>query len=151
MANDLDACAKRFAAQGRMTITKSEQKQRNLASEMNANRSELAHVKAEAQNAVNIALKHQNVCFANAETMATNAVLRAQSLKAEIRSVKTEADEIAASRFENGFEAEINLEFFEERNMTPKCDPLVASGACCGACTAFEPPGSCRERAKLHN
>ncbi len=105
MASDFDVSAERFTAQGRMMITSSEHKQGNLVSEMKASRAEL-----EAENTANIALMQQNACLANAEAMAANAVLRAQSLDAEICSVTTEADEISATRLQHGLEAEINLE-----------------------------------------
>ena len=110
LASDLDLYATRFTAQGRMMINNSEQKQWHLVSEMNASRAELARVKTEAENIVNVALLQQNARLANAEAAATNAVLRAQSLEAEIRSVRTEADELSASRLQHGLEAEINLE-----------------------------------------
>ncbi len=40
----------------------------------------------------------------------TRPAFRAQNLEAEIRSVKTEADDISASRLQRGLEAETNLE-----------------------------------------
>jgi len=110
LANDLDVYAKRLTAQVRMMITNSEQKQWNLVSEMNASRLELARVKAEAESAIQNALLQQNSRLVNAEATATNAVLRAQTLESEIRSVKSEVEQLLASRLQHGLEVEMNME-----------------------------------------
>ena len=104
LASDLDVYAKRLTAQGGMMITNSEQKQWNLVSEMNASRLELARVKTEAESAIQNASLQQNSRLVNAEATATNAVLRAQTLESDIRSVKSEAEQLLASRLQHGFE-----------------------------------------------
>ncbi len=91
-------------------ITNSEQKQWKLVSEMNASRLELSRVKTEAESAIQNALLQQNSRLVNAEATATNAVLWAQTLELEIRSVKSEAEQLLASRLHHGLEVEMNME-----------------------------------------
>ncbi len=91
-------------------ITNFEQKQWNFVSEMNASRLELARVKTEAESAIQYALLQQNSRLVNAEATATNAVLRAQTLESEIRSVKSEAEQILANRLQHGLEVDMNME-----------------------------------------
>ena len=77
---------------------------------MNASRLELARVKPEAESAIQHASLQQNSRLVNAEAAAMNAVLRAQTLESEIRSVKSEAEQLLASRFQYGLEMEITME-----------------------------------------